>query len=459
MRCETALPKNIRQIGEIQQNRRVYLEDYVMTFLRKKEKEADQEEGSCFAGILLGNGEQEEDGFCIFIKGALLIDTGEDEGAWERLEEEQKQSFPDLDPVGCFVIGMLEEAQVQEVMGRFDGTSYLIYHVQEGEETVYLAKENEYERLKGYFIFYERNPGMQKYMTAHCQEQQIEKEEGNSDAAILNFRKKVKEKSTGKDNRGMRYLASSFLMLTVLVLGVTIIQNYDKIQEMEAAISRISQEQEEGQTALQGQELAVSSGNVETVEETETESAADGAESVSRQAGTLSGTDQNAEEAAVESTDGSGEGGFGTDEAGTESGETQTLKTAGAAAAETAEAEGNQTPAEEASGQTVLENWQEELLNQDVAGQTSRSAQGIAERNYSAEEALDAAASPAGKTEESAGLTGRNGQSLYTVKYGDTLADISVKYYGTLDKVEEICELNQIDDANMIVPGEKIVLP
>lgn len=300
---------------------------------------------------------------------------------------------------------------------------------------------------------------MQKYMTAHCQEQQIEKEEGNSDAAILNFRKKVKEKSTGKDNRGMRYLASSFLMLTVLVLGVTIIQNYDKIQEMEAAISRISQEQEEGQTALQGQELAVSSGNVETVEETETESAADGAESVSRQAGTLSGTDQNAEEAAVESTDGSGEGGFGTDEAGTESGETQTLKTAGAAAAETAEAEGNQTPAEEASGQTVLENWQEELLNQDVAGQTSRSAQGIAERNYSAEEALDAAASPAGKTEESAGLTGRNGQSLYTVKYGDTLADISVKYYGTLDKVEEICELNQIDDANMIVPGEKIVLP
>ena len=53
----------------------------------------------------------------------------------------------------------------------------------------------------------------------------------------------------------------------------------------------------------------------------------------------------------------------------------------------------------------------------------------------------------------------RQSQSSYTVKYGDTLADICEKYYGTLDMVEEICRLNQIDDANKIVPGQKIVLP
>lgn len=476
MKCETALPKNIRQIGEIQQNQRVYLEDYVMTFLRKKEKEADQEEGSCFAGILMGSGEWEEDGFCIFVKGALLMDTGGEEGAWERLEEEKKQSFPELEPVGCFVIGMLEEAQVQEMTGQFGGTSYLIYHVQEGEETVYLAKESEYERLKGYFIFYERNPGMQKYMTEHCQEQQVEKEEGNSDAAILSFRKKVKEKTAGKDNRGMRYLASSFLMLTVLVLGVTIIQNYDKIQEMEATISRISQEQERQQTVIGDQALAVSSSNVETAEETEAMSEADGMENGSQQTGAVSSLNESTGEAGSgESADGSAgdgvgansqESGTGQEISGTAAAETVSQGTGGTTAAEAVSQETDGTAAAEASSQAILESWQEELLNQGdldsadntVSGETSRSAQGLAERNYSAEEALDASSS-SGKTEESTGLTGRNGQSVYTVKYGDTLADISVKYYGTLDKVEEICELNQIDDANMIVPGEKIVLP
>lgn len=39
MNRETVLPKNIRQIGEKQQDKKVYLEDYVITFIRRKEKE------------------------------------------------------------------------------------------------------------------------------------------------------------------------------------------------------------------------------------------------------------------------------------------------------------------------------------------------------------------------------------------------------------------------------------
>ena len=39
MNHETVLPKNVRQIGEIQQDKKVYLEDYVTTFIKRKEKE------------------------------------------------------------------------------------------------------------------------------------------------------------------------------------------------------------------------------------------------------------------------------------------------------------------------------------------------------------------------------------------------------------------------------------
>ena len=43
MNHETVLPKNVRQIGEIQQDKKVYLEDYVITFIRRMEKPYSQE--------------------------------------------------------------------------------------------------------------------------------------------------------------------------------------------------------------------------------------------------------------------------------------------------------------------------------------------------------------------------------------------------------------------------------
>ena len=39
MRCETALPKNIRQIGEVRGEEKICLEDYVMTCIHKKEQQ------------------------------------------------------------------------------------------------------------------------------------------------------------------------------------------------------------------------------------------------------------------------------------------------------------------------------------------------------------------------------------------------------------------------------------
>ena len=50
-------------------------------------------------------------------------------------------------------------------------------------------------------------------------------------------------------------------------------------------------------------------------------------------------------------------------------------------------------------------------------------------------------------------------QAAYVIKEGDTLADICSRYYGNLDHLEEICEVNEITDANKIMPGQKIVLP
>ena len=62
-------------------------------------------------------------------------------------------------------------------------------------------------------------------------------------------------------------------------------------------------------------------------------------------------------------------------------------------------------------------------------------------------------------TLQSASARPRRTQATYTIREGDTLADICSKYYGSFDKLELICNASGITDANLILPGQKIVLP
>ena len=66
------------------------------------------------------------------------------------------------------------------------------------------------------------------------------------------------------------------------------------------------------------------------------------------------------------------------------------------------------------------------------------------------EDVLEKTATPTISTE---------GKQSYIVEQGDTLQIISMKIYQTTDKVDEIMELNQIENADKILVGEKIWLP
>ena len=47
----------------------------------------------------------------------------------------------------------------------------------------------------------------------------------------------------------------------------------------------------------------------------------------------------------------------------------------------------------------------------------------------------------------------------YTIQQGDTITKISIKTYGSTEKVREICELNNLSVNDLIYPGQKILLP
>lgn len=50
-------------------------------------------------------------------------------------------------------------------------------------------------------------------------------------------------------------------------------------------------------------------------------------------------------------------------------------------------------------------------------------------------------------------------ERTYIVQKGDTLARISMQFYQTRDMVDSICELNQIGNRDIILCGQKILLP
>ena len=105
------LPKNIRQIGSPSGNKRIYIEDYVVTYLNYIARP-----GSTHArgAILLGENKKTEIGDVLFISGAveaqnLEFDMDESEftkEAWADIYEQVKENFPELSVVGWFLSRM-----------------------------------------------------------------------------------------------------------------------------------------------------------------------------------------------------------------------------------------------------------------------------------------------------------------------------------------------------------------
>ena len=62
------LPKNVRQIGDLEDRRKIYIEDYVITYLRRL---AGEETLNSRVAILLGHSEQMDGLPYLFIRGAV----------------------------------------------------------------------------------------------------------------------------------------------------------------------------------------------------------------------------------------------------------------------------------------------------------------------------------------------------------------------------------------------------
>lgn len=399
------LPKNIRQIGERDQIVKLYVEDYVNTYLKRLYPTGGQD---LRVGLLLGNVEEYDGIPYIFIDGALEMEGvtqhGEKvefyEGAWKKAYQDIEQMFPKRMVQGWFLCGaqgsQLSPLNYWKQHGQYFAGDHKLMYLNSGlenEEAVYIASDDGFYKLRGHSIYYERNQMMQDYMISRREAKRVDANVDNT--VIRDFRQKMEtRKAEATAERSMVSVLGtlcSILAVTVLAGGVTMFNNYHQMKEMEHVIASAFP-------------AGISNGKIYkdyTIDNVEPEVIIkDGSEKTS------------------------GNGVIVPETMGTEGQPSE-----GQASAENQKA---------SSAEQTLNTAEMEA---PVSGETQIPT-------------LEEADEKAAAVGESIAK-----QSLYEVGEGETLYGICLERYHDLGMLNEICELNGLDDQNKIVAGQKLILP
>ena len=433
------IPKNVVQAGEVDSCHKIYIEDYVNTFLKQY-----QTDSADFC--LYGKSEQEDGISYYFIYGAVREDTG-----WETM---QARYFPGASRIG--------EATCDR------------------EESWLFFEDGYAAALDGYFIFYEQNEDMQSYLIAMHQNQPGEKTvevrpraagrrengQGGSGAYINIHTDSLREKKIqsataipeSKEPRRIRHKPQGFdsgtekggeekalhaaqlrrpsgrrkekmppfftgraaglaLLLLLCVTGIASINRYRDMQEVGNFFAETAR------------------GLVGGEEETQSEARESGQSGFIIEERQLPASENQQENATFPVFASIEEQREGNNEPMTEEGQ---------APADTQEASGEDIsrPSETAAEEET------ETTENRPAGQESGAGQEEAENGIETAE-----------EEEKAAPVSEAGPVTYTVQEGDSLAIICRRRYGNTDRVDEIISINDFEDPNHLVPGQKILLP
>lgn len=386
------VPKNIRQMGEIPKEYKIYMEDYVYTYLTSDWKEEDAK-GKL--AILLGKYNWKTGISYIFIKSAVTVEnitvTRDDfplnDTVWGTVYEEMKTYFPGQEVVGWYLsvpdCGMrVTDAIIRTHLKHFGGNDKVFLQADpyERESNFYLYKNNQMEKVRGYYIFYEKNDLMQEYMLAKKPETSGDYSGKAQDRAVQDFRKiiaKKQEERTEKKGGFSSWTVAACTGIVALSLGVS-------------AFWLLRQESTDG--------------DAEYISAEETSAVMD-------------------ELLIKESQEDENEMVLLTPEVTEEPKQTESPLTPDASV----------TP-----GETADDEQGQNENPQQIPSETTQ------DTNITIEDDEEASISVYTK---------------YTVRAGDTISKISMRYYGDFSKITEICKINNMLEEDVIYPGQTILLP
>lgn len=443
------LPKNLIQMGKPDRTHKIFVEDYIISYIKEWNRESDGQP----AGIALyGQAYKESNYKYYFMYGASRIEG--------------------LDRRGPY-LSQSDREEINNVGNRyFEEYSFLGWCIvrEELPETIFLDTRGKAIEVNGYACFFEKNESMLNFMLEMDEREKrcARQAENNPENAVMdnawadaspaaqdgqadgqtettafqggyggNYRslplenriaaaKKSSDKNAASEktasykekNRQMikrieRLKMAAAAMFTVLcVIGITTINDSDKIEEMQVAarqvITDLSQQKipdAENDNALTANGSAHTAGSGDTA---------------------LTGGNGTAHTTGID--DGN---------------------TAGTATNGSALTDGNTATANGTTGTNAT----------GTSGTTTgNSADGMPWPDVTPPNAF-----PTGTTDTTAGTTGTTQTATqptsYTIMRGDTLNAICRRKYGDLGMVKQVCELNGIKNPNNIEVGQTILLP
>lgn len=400
---ERQIPKNVRQIGNVSDSPKIYVEDYVDTFFAQLSDKYRDDPQKPLGAFLIGDFQTYEGEDYVYIYGAIQMQELRvsgmeyliDDETWKRAYEECKQFFEEGELIGWFV--MRDDAEkapgnstvkLHKKSFPKKNTVFIICDPQEKEETYYVHKMNDLMEIGGHYTYYEKNPCMQDYMISSRKKNGAVQTEVVEDKAAQNFRdlaRKQGKRTRQKHQGNFVYAMSVGLVLVLVIMGVAMLNNFNKIRKAQNQLEEVA-------------------GTINTVKD----------------AGNSGNSNESNDPNGGQADD--SEKGTADENTGAEKSNSVSDK----------KAEGDDGTSKNGTDGTA-------------------SANSSQAKNSQSDEVVEASAVPSSSTNGSDGV--------YVVEKGDTLAIISKKMYGDVTHVDAICRMNGLSNGNLIYIGQKLILP
>lgn len=255
------VPKNIRQIGNPEGEQKIYIEDYVISYINKI---ARPENIYSRGAILVGEAKSTKNGSAIFISGAIeasnleldMDETVFNNEVWTQIYDTIKNFFPDLEVVGWFLSRLGFSTQINEKIQKthidnFSGKDKVLYVVDslEKEDAFYLYDQGRLRKQTGYYIYYDRNENMQNYIQSRSEmeEKILNPIEAKDREVLTRVRNQVTKAERRKKKNLMPQVVSFIFATGMLAIGITIMNNYDKMRKLEMKLEQLNLTMNQGQ--------------------------------------------------------------------------------------------------------------------------------------------------------------------------------------------------------------------
>ncbi len=235
--------QNIKEVGDIDCEYHIFIEDYVYTYIYQLAKANTNKELST---ILVGEVYKESKE--AVIRGIIPInmDKLKEETEWidanilDDVEEARVEYFEDQNIIGWMhlqpgygtMLTMKEQREHSDIF-EGDGSICMLIDPINKIESIFVYEGNELKEQSGFCMYYERNEAMQRYMLEHSFDN-VTKEE-MKDNIVTQFREIGKVRKAEYTQRKNLNLAVMIVSTVLIVITAIMVKVYDQKRENNSA--------------------------------------------------------------------------------------------------------------------------------------------------------------------------------------------------------------------------------